>query len=71
MHAPSLFQLWLILGVALLLFGGRGRLSNIMGDAAKGITAFRKGLQDESAASGEKKDDLVNITPKKDDTKTS
>ncbi len=71
MHAPSLFQLLLILGVALLLFGGRGRLSNIMGDAAKGITAFRKGLQDDGAASGEKKDDLVNITPKKDDTKTS
>jgi sec-independent protein translocase protein TatA len=70
MHAPSLFQLLLILGVALLLFGGRGRLTNIMGDAAKGITAFRKGLQDEGA-SGEKKDDLVNITPKKDDTKTS
>ncbi len=70
MHAPGLFQLLLILGVALLLFGGRGRLTNIMGDAAKGITAFRKGLQDESATS-EKKDDLVNITPKKDDTKTS
>lgn len=35
--------------VALLLFGGRGKLSGIMGDAAKGIRAFRDGLKgDES-----------------------
>lgn len=41
---------WIILGVvALLLFGGRGKLSGIMGDAAKGIRAFRDGLKDEGA----------------------
>ena len=39
---------WLIvLGVAAVLFGGRGKLSNIMGDAAKGIRAFKDGLKDE------------------------
>lgn len=70
MHPPSLIQMLLILAVALLLFGGRGRLSNIMGDAAKGITAFRKGLRDEESK-GSDKDDLVNITPKKDETKSS
>ncbi len=70
MHPPSLIQLLLILGVALLLFGGRGRLSGIMGDAAKGITAFRKGLRDEESKASDK-DDLVNITPKKDETKSS
>lgn len=36
--------------VALLLFGGRGKLSGIMGDAAKGIKAFREGLKDEKPA---------------------
>ena len=37
---------WIILAVlALLLFGGRGKLSGIMGDAAKGIRAFREGLK--------------------------
>ena len=42
---------WIILGVvALLLFGGRGKLSGLMGDAAKGIRAFRDGLKDESAS---------------------
>ncbi len=44
------FSIWHVLAVAvvaLLLFGGRGKLSGIMGDAAKGIRAFRDGLKDE------------------------
>jgi sec-independent protein translocase protein TatA len=37
---------WLIVAVVvLLLFGGRGKLSGLMGDAAKGIRAFRDGLK--------------------------
>jgi sec-independent protein translocase protein TatA len=39
---------WLLFAViAALVFGGRGRLSSIMGDAAKGIRAFRDGLKSE------------------------
>jgi sec-independent protein translocase protein TatA len=39
---------WIILGaLALLVFGGRGKLSAIMGDAAKGVRAFREGLKGE------------------------
>ncbi len=39
---------WLILaGVAAVLFGGKGKLSSIMGDAAKGVKAFRDGLKGE------------------------
>ncbi len=38
----------LILGLlVLLIFGGRGKLSGIMGDAAKGIKAFKEGLKDD------------------------
>lgn len=38
---------WVVVGVVvLLLFGGRGKLSSLMGDAAKGINAFKKGLKD-------------------------
>ncbi len=33
--------------VALLLFGGSGKISSMMGDAAKGIKAFKDGLKDE------------------------
>ncbi len=42
------FSIWhwvLVLLVVLVLFGGRGKLSSIMGDAAKGIKAFQKGLK--------------------------
>ena len=39
---------WAIVAVVVLvLFGGRGKLSSIMGDAAKGIRAFKDGLKDE------------------------
>ena len=44
---------WIIvIGVAAVLFGGRGKLSNIMGDAAKGIRAFKDGLKDENVHDG-------------------
>jgi sec-independent protein translocase protein TatA len=39
---------WLLIGaVALLLFGGSGKISSMMGDAAKGIKAFKDGLKDD------------------------
>jgi sec-independent protein translocase protein TatA len=42
---------WLIVAVvAVVVFGGRGRLSSIMGDAAKGIRAFQDGLKSEGEA---------------------
>lgn len=38
----------LLLGlVVLLLFGGSGKISSIMGDFAKGIKSFKKGLADD------------------------
>ena len=42
---------WLIVGAVLLLvFGGRGKISDMMGDVAKGIKAFKKGMSEEDAA---------------------
>jgi sec-independent protein translocase protein TatA len=38
----------LVIAVVALLFGGKGKLSGIMGDAAKGIKAFKDGMKDES-----------------------
>jgi sec-independent protein translocase protein TatA len=41
---------WMIVGVVLLLvFGGRGKISDMMGDVAKGIKSFKKGLSDDDA----------------------
>jgi sec-independent protein translocase protein TatA len=43
---------WIIVGVVfLLLFGGRNKISDLMGDVARGIKSFKKGLSDDDAAS--------------------
>jgi sec-independent protein translocase protein TatA len=47
MGSFSPIHLIIVAVIVLLLFGGRGKLSGIMGDAAKGIRAFRDGLKDE------------------------
>jgi sec-independent protein translocase protein TatA len=38
---------WVVVGILVLLLFGRGRISEMMGDVAKGIKSFRKGLQDD------------------------
>jgi sec-independent protein translocase protein TatA len=41
------FSLWhwlIVLAVVLLLFGGRGKISQLMGDFGKGLSAFKKGV---------------------------
>ena len=41
---------WMLFGaVALLLFGGKGKISDIMGDVAKGIKSFKKGMNEDDA----------------------
>jgi sec-independent protein translocase protein TatA len=48
---------WLIVGAVLLLvFGGRGKISEMMGDVAKGIKAFKKGMSDDETAETPKTD---------------
>ena len=43
------FSIWHILilaAIALVLFGGRGKVSDLMGDFGKGINSFKKGLSE-------------------------
>ena len=47
MGGLSIWHLIFAAVVILLLFGGRGKISGIMGDTAKGIRAFREGLKGE------------------------
>lgn len=47
MGSLSPWHLIILALLLLLVFGGRGKLSGIMGDAAKGIKAFKDGLKDE------------------------
>jgi sec-independent protein translocase protein TatA len=51
MGSLSIVHWIIIIAVALLLFGGRGKISSLMGDFAEGIKAFKKGMsEDEKAA---------------------
>jgi sec-independent protein translocase protein TatA len=63
---------WIVVAViVLLLFGGRGKLSGLMGDAAKGINAFKKGLKDTDDPSKKAVEDdsqkTIDATAKKED----
>jgi sec-independent protein translocase protein TatA len=40
---------WLVVVVVVLLLFGRGKISELMGDMAQGIKAFKKGMSDETA----------------------
>ena len=43
---PSIWQLLIVLVIVLSLFG-RGKIPQLMGDMAKGIKSFKKGMSDE------------------------
>ena len=46
MGATSIWH-WIILLLIVVLLFGRGKISDIMGDVAKGIKSFKKGMQDD------------------------
>ncbi|MEY4706771.1 MAG: hypothetical protein RJB58_494 [Pseudomonadota bacterium] len=64
MGAFSWIHIAILAAVALVLFGGRGKISDLMGDFGKGITSFKKGLAE--------KDDpkVINADTKDKDTTT-
>lgn len=44
--APSWFQILIVVVLLVLLFG-RGKISELMGDVAKGIKSFKKGISED------------------------
>ena len=51
MGSMSIWHWIIVAGIVMLLFG-RGKISDLMGDVAKGIKAFKKGMaEDETPAS--------------------
>jgi sec-independent protein translocase protein TatA len=68
-------EIIIILAILLLLFGGRGKISAMMGDMAKGIRSFRKGMKENDevdtsqTTSGALVNDPINVTPDKEKTK--
>ena len=53
------WQIAIVVVLVVLLFG-RGKISDLMGDIAKGIKSFKKGLSDVPDNSNEKTDDQDN-----------
>ncbi len=62
---------WMIVIVVVLLLFGRGKISDLMGDVAGGIKAFKKGMAEDDTAKAEppKSIDAAAAAPKTD-TKT-
>lgn len=61
---------FLVIAVVVLVLFGRGKISSLMGEVGKGITAFKKGVKDgaeeiEKAAA----DDARDVTPESDKDK--
>jgi len=47
------FSIWhwlIVLAVVLVLFGGGGKISRLMGDFGKGLKSFKKGMKDDETA---------------------
>ena len=70
------FSIWhwlIVLAVVVLLFGGGGKISKIMGDFGSGLKAFKKGVKDEEAGD-EKKiegENLANESAEKEEVAKS
>jgi sec-independent protein translocase protein TatA len=47
MGSLSIWHWAIVLVIVFLVFGGKGKISDLMGDAGKGIKSFKKGLADD------------------------
>ena len=52
MGAFSIWHWLIVLVVVLVLFGGGGKISRLMGDFGKGLKSFKKGMKEEEAEDG-------------------
>ena len=60
----------LLIAVVVLVLFGRGKISSLMGEVGKGITAFKKGVNDSSKELEKTmNEDVKDITPETDKDK--
>lgn len=59
MGGLSIWHWIVVIAVVLLLFG-RGKISELMGDVAQGIKAFKKGMSDDDTAKAEPDPKTIN-----------
>ncbi|MBI28860.1 MAG: Sec-independent protein translocase protein TatA [Alphaproteobacteria bacterium MarineAlpha5_Bin11] len=65
---PSIWQLIIVLVIVLLLFG-RGKIPQLMGDMAKGVKAFKKGMDNSDDSSDEDNKNKSTIDDNSEDKK--
>lgn len=63
--APSGLQIVLVILLLVLLFG-RGRISSLMGEVAKGIKSFRSGLKEENSKIEDDDSEIIDVSKKED-----
>lgn len=56
MGAFSIWHWLIVLVVVLVLFGGGGKISRLMGDFGKGLKSFKKGMKEDEVAADEEAD---------------
>jgi sec-independent protein translocase protein TatA len=71
MGSMSIWHWIIVLAVGLLLFGGRGKISELMGDFAKGIKSFKKGLAEDDKAEEPPKPEPIKTIDHQDPAATS
>ena len=64
MGSLSIWHWLIVLVVVLILFGGRGKIPELMGDFAKGIKNFKKGLSEEDDKPTANADAAPPVAPK-------
>lgn len=60
MGGLSIWHWIIVAGVVFILFGGRFKISDVMGDVAKGIKAFKKGMSEDDEAGAPPSVETVN-----------
>ena len=60
MGSLSIWHWIVVIAVVLLLFG-RGKISDLMGDVAQGIKAFKKGMKDDDTAIDSKPEPMKSL----------
>jgi sec-independent protein translocase protein TatA len=61
MGSLSIWHWMIVIVVVMLLFGGRGKLSSLMGDFAQGIKAFKKGMAEDDKTADAKSEPVKTI----------
>lgn len=67
MGAFGIWQWVIVLVIVLVLFGGRGKISQLMGDFGKGLKSFKKGIKDDEPAPDSEKEKIDTPTSEMSD----